>query len=159
VELWSDVLGPISWAEPEGSPKRKGEESRSTSFPLIFLQGKVVQHWQHTYTNWSAFMAQFSEGNYVQVHPDTVKDLSIKDGDWVSLETEKGKIRARVKLSELILPGVVWTPSHPEPASPYRGNTGESINTIIPGYWDEVAAQFNGFGCRLIKIDGTAHSV
>jgi formate dehydrogenase major subunit len=159
VELWSDVLGPISWAEPEGSPKRKGEESRSTSFPLIFLQGKVVQHWQHTYTNWSAFMAQFSEGSYVHVHPDTVKDLSIKDGDWVSLETEKGKIRARLKLSELILPGVVWTPSHPEPASPYRGNAGESINTIIPGYWDEVGAQFNGFGCRLIKIDGTAHSV
>jgi formate dehydrogenase major subunit len=159
VELWSDVLGPISWAEPEGSPKRKGEESRSTSFPLIFLQGKVVQHWQHTYTNWSAFMAQFSEGSYVHVHPDTVKDLSIKDGDWVSLETEKGKIKARLKLSELILPGVVWTPSHPEPASPYRGNAGESINTIIPGYWDEVGAQFNGFGCRLIKIDGTAHSV
>ncbi len=157
VELRSDVLGPISWSEPEGSPRGEGAEAKG--FPLIFLQGKVVQHWQQTYTNWSAYMAQFSEGNYVQVHPDTLKGISINDGDWVSLETEKGKIKARVKLSEMILPGVVWTPSHPGPASPYRGNAGESINTIIPGYWDEVAAQFNGFGCRLTKIDGTTHSV
>jgi formate dehydrogenase major subunit len=150
VELRSASLGPISWSEPEGSPK--GNPEKAKSFPLIFLQGKVVQHWQQTYTNWSAYMAQFSEGNYVQVHPETVKALGIKNGDQVYLETEKGKIRAEVKVSELIPPEVVWTPSHPEPASPYRGNVGESINTIIPGYWDQVSAQFNGFGCRLTKV-------
>lgn len=150
VELRSSALGPISWSEPEGSPK--GDPQIGKTFPLIFLQGKVVHHWQHTYTNWSAYMAQFSEGNYVQVNPETVKALGIKDRDQVHLETEKGKIRVEVKMSELIPPGVVWTPSHPEPTSPYRGNVGESINTIIPGYWDEVAAQFNGFGCRLTKI-------
>jgi anaerobic selenocysteine-containing dehydrogenase len=149
VELRSRVLGPVEWSEPKGSPL--GEEENAKDFPLIFIQGKVVQHWQHTYTNWSAYIAQFSEGNYVQVHPETVQSLGIKDGDWVYLETESGKIRARAKLSELILPGVVWTPSHPEPASPYRKNAGQSINTIIPSYWDLVAAQFNGFGCRLIK--------
>lgn len=149
VELRSSALGPIRWSEPEGSPK--GDPQTGKAFPLIFLQGKVVHHWQHTYTNWSAYMAQFSEGNYVQVHPETVEALGLKDRDQVYLETEKGKISAEVKVSELIPPGVVWTPSHPEPASPYRGNGGESINTIIPGYWDEVAAQFNGFGCRLSK--------
>ena len=94
-------------------------------FPLILIQGKVVHHWQHTLTNWSAYMAQFSEGNYVQVHPETVQSLGIKDGDWVYLETESGKIKAKAKLSELILPGVVWTPSHPQPSAPYQGNAGQ----------------------------------
>ena len=150
VELHSAALGPIVWSEPEGSPFRDSEKGKT--FPLIFLQGKVVQHWQHTLTNWSAYMAQFSQGNFVQVHPETVKELGMKDGDWVYLETELGKIKAKLKLSELILPGVVWTPSHPEPEAPHRGNSGQSINTIIPGYWDEVAAQFNGFGCRLTKV-------
>jgi len=150
VELRSNILGPINWLEPKGSPK--GEWDEAKRFPLVFIQGKVVQHWQHTYTNWSAYIAQFSEGNLVQVHPETVKGLGMKDGDWIYLETEQGKIKARLKLSELILPGVVWTPSHPEPEAPYQGNSGQSINTIIPGYWDEVAAQFNGFGCRLTKV-------
>jgi anaerobic selenocysteine-containing dehydrogenase len=150
VELRSGALGLIAWSEPEGSPLRDSE--KPSTFPLIFTQGKVVQHWQHTCTNWSAYTAQFSEGNFVQVHPETVEEFGMKDGDWVYLETELGKIKAKLKLSELILPGIVWTPSHPEPDAPHRGNSGQSINTIIPGYWDEVAAQFNGFGCRLTKV-------
>ncbi len=149
AELRSKALGPISWKEPEGSPEGEGKGSRD--FPFIFTQGKVAHQWQHTYTNWSAYMAQFSGGNYVQVHPETVRALGIRDGDWAYLETKLGKIKARVRLSEWILPGVIWTPSHPAPASPFEGNRGQSINAIIPNYWDEVSAQFNGFGCKLTK--------
>ena len=147
VQLNVPGLGSIKWTEPEGNPNTKNGKE----FPLIFTQGKVVHHWQHTYTNWSSYMAQFSEGNFVQAHPDTVKNLGVKDGGWVYLETEVGKIKARLKITEAILPGVVWTPSHPAPTSPDSGNFGTSINTIIPNYWDKVSAQFNGFGCRLIK--------
>jgi formate dehydrogenase (coenzyme F420) alpha subunit len=150
VELNTAVLDPIQWSEPEGSPESDVETGRK--FPLILLQGKVVHHWQHTLTNWSAYMAQFSESNFVQVHPDTVRALGIKDGDWVSLETEGGKIKARAKINDLIMPGVVWTPSHPAPTSPFDGNRGECINAIIPPRWDMVGAQFNGFGCRLTRI-------
>ena len=147
VQLSIPGLGPIKWKEPKGSPNTK----KGKGFPLIFTQGKVVHHWQHTYTNWSAYMAQFSEGNYVLAHPDSVLDLGIKDGDQVYLETKIGKIKARLKITESILPGVVWTPSHPAPSSPDPANVGTSINTIIPNYWDKVSAQFNGFGCRLKK--------
>ena len=149
VELRSPALGAIKWEEPEGSPKK--DEKSSGDYPLIFTQGKVVWHWQHTYTNWSSFMSQFSKGNYVQVHPETVRNLGLRDGDWVHLETEIGKIKAKLCVSNSILPGVVWTPSHPAPISPFPGNAGESINTIIPNYWDKVSAQFNGFGCRLTR--------
>ena len=96
-------------------------------------------------------MAQFSEGNYIQVHPDTVKNTGIREGDTVYLETELGKIKVQVHVSEMILPGLVWTPSYPSEGSPFKANSGVSINTIIPGYWDKVSAQFNGFGCRLVK--------
>ena len=51
----------------------------------------------------------------------------------------------------MILPGVVWTPSYPGGGTPAKANTGVSINTIIPGNWDKVSAQYNGFGCRLTK--------
>ncbi|HUL22042.1 MAG TPA: molybdopterin-dependent oxidoreductase [Thermodesulfobacteriota bacterium] len=155
VELRSGALGLISWSEPGGSPLSDPE--RSKTFPLIFLQGKVVHHWQHTYTNWSSYLAQFSEGNYVQIHPETAHSFGLREGDWAYLETERGKIKVRAKLSELIFPGIIWTPSHPESRSPFRGNSGQSINTIVPGYWDQVSAQFNGFGCRLVKIEDATH--
>jgi len=149
VELRIPALGPVRWTEPKGSPrdKRKG----SKQFPLIFSQGKVAWHWQHTYTNWSEFMGQFSEGNFVLAHPDTVQGLGVKDGDSVFIETKIGRIRAKLKITRAILPGVVWTPSHPAPGAPVPGNAGETINTIVPYYWDKVSAQFNGFGCRLVK--------
>lgn len=149
VELRIPALGPVKWSEPKGSPKDKRRGSEE--FPLIFSQGKVVWHWQHTYTNWSEFMGQFSEGNFVAAHPDTVQGLGMKDGDLVFIETKIGKIRARLKVSSAVLPGVIWTPSHPAPTALVPGNAGESINTIVPYYWDKVSAQFNGFGCRLTK--------
>ncbi len=139
-------IGPIKWTEPEGGP----DEKKDQGFPLILIQGKVGHQWQQTITNWSPYLAQFSEGNFVQVHPDTVTNLGAKEGDWVYLETEIGRIKARLKITRSILPGVVWTPSHPAPVSPYAGNSGVTLNTIIPDKWDKVAAQFNGYGCRLI---------
>ena len=149
VELQTPALGPIAWTEPEGSPYGDSEEAKA--FPLIFTQGKVVQHWQHSFTQWSPYMAQFSEGNYVQVNPRTVEKLGVQENDWVYLETELGKIKARLHVSEMILPGVVWTPSYPGGSTPFKANTGVSINTIIPGNWDKVSAQYNGFGCKLTK--------
>lgn len=96
-------------------------------------------------------MGQFSRGNYVLVHPETVRDLGFKDEEEVFIETEIGRLKARLHLTETILPGVIWTPSHPSPAGDIKGNSGESINSIVPFYWDKVAAQFNGFGCTLVK--------
>jgi formate dehydrogenase (coenzyme F420) alpha subunit len=149
IELSSRALGPIRWAEPEGGPLSDAE--KIGDFPLILIQGKVVHHWQQTLTNWSAHMAQFSEGSYVQVHPETAAPLGIKDSDWVYLETANGKMKAKAVVSELILPGVVWTPSHPQPSAPFKNNAGTAINTIIPSAWDQVGAQYNGFACRLKK--------
>ena len=151
VQLSFKPIGPIRWYEPKGSPLDK-KNKQAKDYPLIFTQGKVVQHWQQTYTNWSQYMGQFSEGNFVQVNPETVRSLGIKDGDRVFIETKIGKLPAVVKLSEFILPGVIFTPSHPAPANPVTGNQGASVNTIVPNYWDKVSAQFNGFGCRLVKM-------
>ncbi|MBW2146035.1 MAG: molybdopterin-dependent oxidoreductase [Deltaproteobacteria bacterium] len=149
VELLSKALGPIRWTEPKGSPVNNQKVRKH--FPLIFTQGKVVHHWHQTMTNWSAYLAQFSSGNVVHVNPSTAGQCGIKDGEWIHVETRVGKIKARVQLTEGILPGVIWTPFCLNPTSPFTGNRGENTNRITPNYWDKVAAQFNGFGCRLIK--------
>jgi anaerobic selenocysteine-containing dehydrogenase len=150
VVLSFKPMGKIRWYEPEGSPKDE-KNKKAMDYPLIFIQGKVVQHWQHTYTNWSKLMGQFSHGHFVQVHPDTARNLGLKDGAPVFIETEVGRLKGVLTINKAILPGVVFTPSHPAPANRIPGNQGQSVNTIVPPYWDKVSAQFNGFGCRLVK--------
>ncbi len=149
VELDIPGLGPLAWEEPTGSPL--GEDGDPKKFPLIFTQGKVVHHWQQSVTTWSRYMAQFSDGNSVQIHPETAKALNLAEGNSALLETEVGRMPVKVKITDAVLPGVVWTPSYPDPGSGVSGNAGQPVNSIIPGNWDKGGAQHNGFGCRLTK--------
>ncbi len=150
VKLDFKPLGAIRWYEPKGSPRDK-KNKKAKEYPLIFVQGKVVQHWQQSFTNWSEYIGKLSRGNFVHVHPDTAKPLNIEDGDMVTIESIVGSIKAVAHVSKVVLPGTVFTPSHPAPANKIEGNFGQSINTIVPNYWSKVSAQFNGFGCRLVK--------
>jgi len=150
IRLDFKPLGPIRWYEPKGSPRDK-KNKKAKDFPLIFIQGKVVQHWQQTFTNWSEYIGNLSQGSYVQVHPETAELFNIEDGDTVFIESIVGRLRAVAQITKVVLPGTVFTPSHPAPANQIEGNFGQSVNSIVPSYWSKVSAQFNGFGCRLVK--------
>ena len=149
IELEIPGMGPLAWEEPSGSPL--GTEGDPKNFPLIFTQGKVVQHWQQSVTTWSRYMGQFSDGNFVQIHPETAQQLRLAEGDSAVLQTEVGAMKVKVRITGTVLPGVVWTPSYPDPGTGVSANAGQAINSIIPSYWDKAGAQHNGFGCRLTK--------
>ncbi len=148
LELDSSVLGPLTWQEPKGSPLA---DKAAKDFPLIFTQGKVAWHWQQSLTNYSQLIAQFCSGRQVFVHPSTAGGYGIESGDAVKIRTELGELSATAVVTEGILPGVVFTASHFSPSAPFEGNRGQSINTVVPNNWDRVSAQFNGFGCQLVK--------
>lgn len=142
------LLGAYNWSLPKGSPH--GPE-KNPEYPLILTQGKVVTQWQQTLTNFAASLAQFSNGRYVLVHPGTAEALQISQGEQVLLVTATGQVEARAELTDTIIPGVVFTPSHFTGSSPYAETRSEPINNILPNYWDRISAQFNGVGCALRK--------
>ncbi len=142
------AVGPIVWTPPKGSPD--GPE-RDPKYPLILIQGKVVTQWQQTMTNFALSLAQFSNGRYALVHPETAKSLGIAQGEQAFLETAFGRLPTRVEVSSEILPGVVFTPSHFTGSSPYAQTRSDPMNTILPNYWDRISAQFNGLGCTLLR--------
>lgn len=43
----------------------------------------------------------------VELHPDAASTRGIASGDWVYIETPKGKVRARARLNDTLQPGVV----------------------------------------------------
>jgi formate dehydrogenase major subunit len=149
----SAVFGPLRWDFPRGSPQGK---DASPDYPLVLTQGKVLTHWQQTLTNFSGALAQFSNGRYINVHPETAARFGLRHGDTVVLETETGAVEGRLETDARILPDCVFTPSHLTSSSPWPQNRSEHINNVIPNYWDRISAQFNGVGCRLVKKDGAA---
>lgn len=148
------TLGGFSWEYPRSSPHRPKAEK---DFPLVLIQGKVVTQWQQTMTNFSPSLSRMARGRLVQVHPDTAAAFNLVHGDPVRLETVVGGLEARVDVTGNIRPGVVFTASHFVEGSPYAGTRSRALNSILPNNWDRVSAQFNGTGCRLVKVADSAN--
>lgn len=144
------VFGGIDrWNYPKGHPAGKDGKK---DFPLILTQGKQLWHWQQTLTNFARSMAQFSNGRFVQVHPQTAKELNLKQRDKVRLETIRGGIECWVDITENVLPGAVFTPANCCRTTPLEENRSDSICDILPNNWDRISAQHNCTGCRLKKL-------
>jgi len=64
----------------------------------------------------------------VEIHPDTAAKEGIKEGDWVLIESPRGKVRQRAKLFSGIDPRVVsaehawWFPEQPGPHHGWRNS-------------------------------------
>lgn len=151
MKVVDGLFGRVSeWDYPRGYP---GGKDGSAEFPLVLLQGKVLWHWQQTLTNFSPSLAEFSAGRLVAVHPETARAYGLRQGDRVMLETSAGALEGWVDVSETVLPGMVFTPSHLGATAPLERNRGEHINTILPNYWDRISCQHNGVGCRLRSLE------
>ena len=137
------------WDYPKGRPLGK---DRSDDFPLVLTQGKQLWHWQQTLTNFSKAVAQFSNGRFICLHPETAQGLGLAQGDRVMLETSVGGIEGWVDITENVLPGTIFTPSNCNATTPLPENRSEHISSILPNYWDRISCQHNGVGCRLRKL-------
>jgi len=73
----------------------------------------------------------------MQIHPATAESLSINEGDWVWIETPRGRVRQKAELSDGIDPGVVhaehgwWFPELPGEEPWLHGVWESNINVVI----------------------------
>jgi ferredoxin-nitrate reductase len=49
---------------------------------------------------------------FVEIHPDDARRLSIEEDDIVIIESKRGDVRVKAKLSDGIKKGVVFLPMH-----------------------------------------------
>jgi len=76
----------------------------------------------------------------VEMHPSTAATRGVKAGDWVSLETPMGSVRARAKLNATLDPQVVfaqhgWWEACEElglPGYPPYGPDSANLNLVLP---------------------------
>ena len=124
-ELYSTLLekwgyDPLpQYREPPESPYSTPELYRS--YPYILITGARSPGFFHSENRQSPWLRELHRDPVVEIHPDTAKKEGINDGDWVVIESPRGKVRQRAKLFSGMDPGVVsaqhawWFPERKEP--------------------------------------------
>lgn len=81
--------------------------------PLYLITGRVLAHYQSgAQTRRVAALVRTSPGPYVEVHPLLAERLGVEDGEPVRLETARGELVARARVSDLVRPDTVFMPFH-----------------------------------------------
>ncbi len=111
VELYSTMLeemgyDPLPYYE-EPSESYYSTPELSKEYPLILnTGGRIPYHFHSQYTN-LPWIRELQNYPRVQIHPDTARQHGIKEGDWVWIESPRGRIRQVANLFGGIDPRVV----------------------------------------------------
>ena len=76
-------------------------------YPLILTTGGRKPAFFHSEGRQIPWLRELHPDPLVEIHPQTTEQLGIKDGDWVYIETRRGKCKMKASLSIGIHPKVV----------------------------------------------------
>ena len=137
VELYSTIMEKLGYdplpyfKEPNESPYKTPELHRE--YPLILSTGGRVPYYFHSQYRQNLWLRELQPHPVVQIHPETAKKLGIKDGDWVWIETPRGKTKQKAMLFEGMDPKIVVIQAswyYPEEPGPDHGVWKSNANVL-----------------------------
>jgi anaerobic selenocysteine-containing dehydrogenase len=142
VELYSATLAEHGYAplpsydEPLTSPRSRPDLAER--YPLVLSCAKSL-FFCETQHRQVAALRKSQHDPQVELHPDTAAARGIAAGDWVSIDTPKGSVRARAKLNAHLDPQVVfgqhgWWEACEEldlPGYPPYGEGSANLNLVL----------------------------
>ncbi len=149
VELYSEYLESLGYNPmPTYSEPAEGWVTRpemAKKYPLIMITGSRNRFYHHTqYRNLPSIRKQSPEP-LAEINLQTANDLEIKDGDMVTVESPRGSIRIKVRVTEDIHPGIVSVP---------HGWRDTNVNLLTTDADVDPVTAFIGFKsvlCRIVK--------
>ena len=91
-------------------------------YPYILITGARIPFFFHSEHRMIPMLRKLHHDPLMEIHPETAETLSIKDGDWVYIETPRGRTKQKAKITTGIHPLVVhaehgwWFPEKKEPS-------------------------------------------
>jgi anaerobic selenocysteine-containing dehydrogenase len=111
IEFYSQTLAEAGYdpmpvfREPAHSPMRSPQLAKE--FPLILVTGARVPEYTHWQMRNVPKLRERAPEPIAELHPDTAKECGIGDGDMVLLETTKGHVRIKARITDDMMPRVV----------------------------------------------------
>jgi anaerobic selenocysteine-containing dehydrogenase len=141
VELYSTVFEKLgydplpAYQEPAETPISDPELAKE--YPLRLINGGRVREYFHSEWRQIESVRKLRPDPIVQIHPDTGAKLGISSGDWVWIETVRGRVRQKAELFDGLDPGVVhadfgwWFPELPGEEPWLHGVWEVNINVVL----------------------------
>jgi assimilatory nitrate reductase catalytic subunit len=101
-------------------PPRPMPEPPNEKFPLVLLTGRGSAAQWHTQTRTAKSVVLrklYPESIYIEINPADARGLGIGPNEWVLVESQRGRLRAKAFVTQLVQPGNVFVPMHYEPAN------------------------------------------
>lgn len=166
AELYSTILEKLGYnplpvyREPFESPISTPELAQS--YPLILTTGGRFLPMFHSEQRQVDSLRRMHPAPIVQIHPDKASELGIRDGDWVWIETQRGRVRMKCRYFDGIDPRVVhaehgwWFPELPGEEPWLHGVWESNINVVTdddPEYCNKISggSVFRGLLCKVYK--------
>lgn len=162
VELHSSILERLEYdplpgyselpESPLNSPELIGE------YPLILTTGTKSPVFFHSEGRQIPYLREIEVDPLAEIHPETARKFGIDDGNWMGIETPRGKIKQKARLTEGIDPRVVHIPHgwwFPEQATPDHGLWQSNANVLTrngPPYDPAMGTyQLRALLCKIYK--------
>jgi anaerobic selenocysteine-containing dehydrogenase len=164
VELYSTVMAELGYdplpyyREPNESPYSTPELMEE--YPLILSTGGRQPYYFHSQYRQVPWLRERQPYPIVQIHPDTAGELGIEEGEWVWIETPRGRIRQVAQLFSGMDPRVVvaqaswWYPEEPGPEHGLWISNANVLTGNDPPYDPAMgSATFRALLCRAYKVE------
>ncbi|MBI4331750.1 MAG: molybdopterin-dependent oxidoreductase [Chloroflexi bacterium] len=158
IELYSTVLEKLgydplpNYREPHETPVSRPD--LNGQYPYILITGGRFIPFFHSEHRQVPSIRRRYPNPRVQIHPETARKLGIGDGDWVWIESPRGRVRQKAELFDGIDPGVIhaqhgwWFPEAPG-EEPWLGGVWESnINVLTDDDPDSFDRRSGGWPLR-----------
>lgn len=165
IELYASRLEAMGYdplpyyEEPPESPISTPEVAND--FPLVLTTGARIPYFFNSEHRQLRRLRKAHPDPLVEIHPDTADPLGIKNGDWVWIETLRGKIQQRAKVTTDVDPKVVHVEHgwwFPEEEGPEHGVWKSNANMLTrngPPYDPAMGTyHLRGLLCRIAPVAG-----
>jgi anaerobic selenocysteine-containing dehydrogenase len=167
VELYSTILEKLGYdplpdyTEPPETPVSQPELARK--YPFILITGARFRPMHHSEHRQIRSLRKLYPYPTAEINPDTARQLGIGEGDWVVIETLRGKIKQKAKLTSRILPRMVecqhgwWLPEEIGEDPLLFGAFEVNVNVLTPdseNFCDPAtgAVTFGPLLCRIYPL-------
>jgi predicted molibdopterin-dependent oxidoreductase YjgC len=140
-------------ARLKGAPWTPAPELPSSEYPLGLGTGRTAYHFHtRTKTGRAPELDAAAPDAWVEIAPEDAGPLGIEEGDVVRVESARGAIEVRARVSD-IRPGAVFVPFHYGDAD-RDGRPTRAANELTITAWDPVSKQpaFKGGAVRVVRV-------
>jgi anaerobic selenocysteine-containing dehydrogenase len=157
LEIYSTVLEKMGYDpvpqyhEAPGSPYSAPELFRD--YPYILVSGRRIPGFFCSEGRQIPCLRELQEDPVVEIHPEVAEKEGIREGDWVFIESPKGKIRQRAKLFAGMDPRIIFAQHgwwFPESEDPTRGWQESNVNMLTENAYENCDPAMGGTAVRTL---------